>query len=163
MACGFARGARVMATPETARGQLVARPSRHGAEAAMAVDAEAECAQGGRLRRRGERRRPYSSMLTHLFVCTPTHMRLASNIRAGMSHPAICTALFLLQTASFVCQAVIFANLWKHHRLLPPQSPRKNYWDVVRAFPASPRHWPHEQHCRSFKRRAPSVLIPRVR
>ena len=81
-------------------------------------------------------------------------------VSSGMS---TCTTSFVLQTACVVCQAVIFANLWKHHRLLPPTSPRKNYWDVVRAFPARPLHWPYEQHFRSSKLRAPSVLIPRVR
>ena len=156
-----ARGAiAMMATPETARGQLVARPSRHGAEAAMAVDAEAERARGGRQRRRGARRRPYSSMLTHLLFARPRTYASPITVRSGMS---TCTASFILQTACVVCQAVIFANLWKHHRLLPPTSPRKNYWDVVRAFPARPLHWPYEQHCRSSKLRAPSVLIPPVR
>ena len=28
-------------------------------------------------------------------------------------------------------EAVIFRNLWKHHRLLPPRSKYRSYWDAV--------------------------------
>ena len=30
-------------------------------------------------------------------------------------------------------EAVIFRNLWKHHRLLPPRSKYRSYWDAVAA------------------------------
>ena len=28
-------------------------------------------------------------------------------------------------------QAIIFRNLWKNHRLLPPKGKKKAYWDAV--------------------------------
>ena len=31
-------------------------------------------------------------------------------------------------------EAVIFRNLWKHHRLLPPRSKYRSYWDAVRVL-----------------------------
>ena len=31
-------------------------------------------------------------------------------------------------------EAIIFRNLWKHHRLLPPQSRFKTFWDPVRTM-----------------------------
>ena len=30
-------------------------------------------------------------------------------------------------------EKVIFQNLWKYHKLLPPRSPKKAYWDAVRS------------------------------
>ena len=32
-------------------------------------------------------------------------------------------------------EAIIFANLWKNHRLLPPTSTKKRYWDSVKLLP----------------------------
>lgn len=37
-----------------------------------------------------------------------------------------------LPLCASMSQAVIFRNLWKNHRLLPPHSPTKAYWDMVR-------------------------------
>ena len=35
-------------------------------------------------------------------------------------------------------EAIIFHNLWVHHRLLPPRSKKRAYWDTVSMKPLSP-------------------------
>ena len=36
-------------------------------------------------------------------------------------------------------EAIILHNLWVHHRLLPPRSQKRAYWDTVRATHPRPQ------------------------
>lgn len=39
-------------------------------------------------------------------------------------------------------EAIIFRNLWVHHRLLPPRSTNRAYWDTVSCSCPLPRRSP---------------------
>ena len=59
-------------------------------------------------------------------------------------------------------EAIIFRNVWKNHRLLPPTSKYKSYWDLVRSLPRCVRRQPIEWSVASIEGCCLAVL-PRGR